>query len=63
MDKTHPLSLLMIVRSLNVKKDLFHPCEKGEKLLGLEVLYLVPLVHLCILLIVLSQILLFLSIY
>ena len=23
MDKTHPLSLLMIVRSLNVKNDLF----------------------------------------
>ena len=63
MDKTHPLSLLMIVHSLNVKKDPFHPCEKGEKLLGLEVLYLVSLVHLCILLIVLSQILLFLSIY
>ena len=27
MDKTHPLSSSMIVRSLDVKKDPFHPCE------------------------------------
>ena len=40
MDKTHPLSLPMIVCSLDVKKDLFRPCEKGEELLGLEVPYL-----------------------
>ena len=63
MDKAHPLSSPMIVRSLDVKKDPFHPCENGEKLLGLKYHILVPLVHLCILLTVLGQILLFLSIY
>ena len=40
MDKAHPLSSLMIIRSLNVKNDSFCPCEKGEELLGLEVPYL-----------------------
>ena len=40
MDKTHLLSSLMVVRSLDVKKDPFRPCEKGEKLLGPEVPYL-----------------------
>ena len=30
----------MIARSLNVKKDSFCPCEKGEELLGPEVQYL-----------------------
>ena len=40
MDKTHPLSSPMVVWSLDVKKDLFWSCEKGEKLLGPEVPYL-----------------------
>ena len=40
MDKTHPLSSPMIVRSLDVKKNPFCPCEKGEELLGYEVPYL-----------------------
>ena len=32
VDKTHPFSSSMIVRSLDVKNDPFRPCEKGEKL-------------------------------
>ena len=40
MDKAHPLSSPMVVRSLDVKKDPFCPCKKGEELLGLEVPYL-----------------------
>ena len=39
MDKSHPLSSLMIVHSLEVKKDLFYPKKDNEKLLGLKVLY------------------------
>ena len=35
MDKAHPLSLPMVVCSLDVKNDPFHSCEKGEELLGL----------------------------
>ena len=30
MDKTHPLSSPMVVRSLDVKNDLFRPYEKSE---------------------------------
>ena len=40
MSKTHPLSSPIVVRSLDVKKDLFRPCEKGEELLGPEEPYL-----------------------
>ena len=40
MDKAHLLSSPMVVRSLDVKKDPFRPCKKGEKLLGPEVPYL-----------------------
>ena len=40
MDKTHPLSSLKVVRSLDVKNDPFRHCEKGEELLGPEVPYL-----------------------
>ena len=40
MDKAHPLSSLMVVHSLDVKNYLFHHCENGEELLGLEVPYL-----------------------
>ena len=40
MDKAHPLSSPMIVRSLDAKKDPFRPKEENEALLGLEVPYL-----------------------
>ena len=41
MDKTHPLSTPIVVRSLDVKKKYsFCPYEKGEELLGFEVSYL-----------------------
>ena len=40
MDKAHPLSLSMVIRSLDVKNDQFRPCEKGEALIGHEVPYL-----------------------
>ncbi|WKA05539.1 hypothetical protein VitviT2T_023501 [Vitis vinifera] len=40
MDKAHPLSSPMVIRSLDVKKDSFRPCEKDEELLGPEVPYL-----------------------
>ena len=39
MDKAHPLSFPMVVRSL-VKNDQFCPCGKCEELLGHEVTYL-----------------------
>jgi Reverse transcriptase (RNA-dependent DNA polymerase) len=40
MDKVHPLSTPMVVRSLNVKKDTYRPQENNEKTLGHEVSYL-----------------------
>ena len=40
MDKVHYLSSLMVVQSLDMKKDSFRPCKKGEELLGQEVPYL-----------------------
>ena len=40
MDKAHPLSSPMVVRSLDVKNDPFRPCEKSEELLSPEVPYL-----------------------
>ena len=40
MNKAHPLSSSMIVRSLDVKNDPFRPYEKDEELLGPEVSYL-----------------------
>ena len=40
MDKAHPLSTPMVVRSLDMKKDSFCPYENGEKLLGPKVPYL-----------------------
>ena len=40
MDKAHPLSSPMIVRSLDVKKDPYRPIEDCEDLLGPEVPYL-----------------------
>ena len=40
MDKAHPLSYQMIVRSLDAKKDPFRPKEENEALLSPEVPYL-----------------------
>ena len=40
MDKANPISAPMVVRSLNVEKDLFLPCEENEEVLGPEVPYL-----------------------
>ncbi|KAJ9561483.1 hypothetical protein OSB04_006643 [Centaurea solstitialis] len=40
MDKAHPLSTLMVVRSFDPKKDPFRPHENEEELLGPEVPYL-----------------------
>ena len=39
MDKSHPLSTPMIVRSLDVEKDQFRPKEENEDILGPEVPY------------------------
>ena len=33
MDKDHPLTSLIVIRSLDMKKDLFHTLEEGEELL------------------------------
>jgi hypothetical protein len=40
IDKAHPLSFLIVVRSLDVKKDYFRTEEDDEENLGLEVPYL-----------------------
>ena len=40
MNEARPLTSPMVVRSLDVKKDPFRPCEKDEELLGPEVPYL-----------------------
>ena len=40
MNEAHPLTSPMVVRSLDVKKNSFRPCENGEELLGPEVPYL-----------------------
>ena len=39
IDKSHPLSSLMIVHSLKVKNDIFCPKEDNEELLGPKVPY------------------------
>ena len=40
MDKSHPFSSLMVVRSLEVTEDLFRPKEENQELLGPEIPYL-----------------------
>jgi hypothetical protein len=40
MEKAHPLSTPMVVRSLDVKNDPFRPQEDDEEILGFEVPYL-----------------------
>ena len=37
MDKLHSVSSPIVVHSLEVNKDLFHPKEDNEELFGLEV--------------------------
>lgn len=39
MDKSHPLSSLIVVHSLKVKKDMFFPKEDRQELLGSKVPY------------------------
>jgi hypothetical protein len=43
LDKAHPLSTSMVVRSLDIKKDPFRPQEDGEETLGPEVPYLIAI--------------------
>ncbi|XP_049364619.1 secreted RxLR effector protein 161-like [Solanum verrucosum] len=40
MDKSHPLSTPMVVRTLDINKDPFRPQEKDEEILGDETPYL-----------------------
>ena len=40
MDKAHPLSTLMVVRSLNIKKDPYCSIEENEEVLGPKLPYL-----------------------
>ena len=40
MDKSHPFSSPMVVRSLEVTKDPFRPKEENEELIGPEIPYL-----------------------
>ena len=54
MDKVHPLSSPMVVRSFDVKKDPSRPYEMVKNYLVLKYHILVPLVPLCILLTVLA---------
>jgi hypothetical protein len=40
MDKAHPIKTPMVVRSLDLEKDVFRPREEGEEILGSEFPYL-----------------------
>lgn len=40
MNKAHPLSITMVVQSLDMNKNLFRHKENGEKVLGPELMYL-----------------------
>lgn len=40
MDNFHPLSTLMVIKSLDPKKDSFYPKKDDEEILGLEVPYI-----------------------
>ena len=63
IDKAHLLSSSMIVRLIKVKKTHFVLVKRVKNYLVMKYHILTLLVHLCILLIVLTQILIFLSIY
>ena len=43
MDKAHPLSTPMIVRSLDINKDPFRPHENDEELVDPEIPYLIAI--------------------
>ncbi|XP_070013532.1 uncharacterized mitochondrial protein AtMg00810-like [Nicotiana sylvestris] len=45
MDKAHPLSIPIVLRSLDIKKDPFRPHENDEEFLGAKVPYLSALEH------------------
>lgn len=40
MDKSHPFNSIMVVRSLDKKKDVFWPRKENEEILGPKVPYL-----------------------
>ena len=40
MDKSHSSSFHMVVHSLKMNKELFHPKEDNEELLGMDIPYL-----------------------
>ena len=61
MDKTHPLSSPMVVRSLDMKRTHFVIVKMVKNYLVMKYHILVSLVNLCMLLHVLAQILFFLS--
>ena len=63
MDKAHPLSSPMIVCSLDMKMIHFFLVKRVKNYLVPKYHILVSLVHLCILLTILAQVLFFLSIY
>ena len=46
MDATHPLSSSMVLRSLELKKDEFGPCDEGDGCLGPVAAYLIAIVAL-----------------
>lgn len=43
MDAVHPLSSPMVLRSLDLKKDEFRPCDEGEDCLGPNTPYLIAI--------------------
>jgi hypothetical protein len=49
MDKSYPNKTPMVVRSLEIGKNPFRPRDIGEKMLGLEIPYLMSMARLCIL--------------
>ena len=59
MDKSYPAKTSMVVRSLDIEKDPFRPRKEGEDILHwvLKFHILLPLEHLCILLIAPGRIL------
>ena len=59
MDKSYPAKTPMVVRSLDIEKDPFRPRKEGEEILHwvLKFHILLPLEHLCILLIAPGRIL------
>lgn len=40
MDKSYPTKAPMVIRSIDLEKDVFRPQDEGEEILGLEFPYL-----------------------